>query len=154
MGRAYYIDDIYKEGWDAVLESHLALDSVLGFEKQLNQDFPADKKYGYENRNNLTVRAYSREYSTKYHQMLDGMVERRMRKSIRRVGSYWYTAWKMAGSPDLRKLVNKDFTEEQDDFEKKLEIIDREAGGFGFWFESSERFFDGLGMVFGWLMVV
>ena len=154
VGRAFYIENVNQEGWDAVLESHLALDSVLSFEKDLHQKFPADKKYGYESRNNNTVRVYSREYSAKYHQMLDGMVERRMRKSIRRVGSYWYTAWKMAGSPNLKPLLEKEVKEKDEDFEKKLEIIDREAGGLGFWLQNDENLIDGIRMVFACLVVL
>ena len=39
--------------------------------------------------------------------MLDGMVERRLTKSIIKVGSYWYTAWVNAGQPNLDKLLDK-----------------------------------------------
>lgn len=131
VGRAYYIDDLRQEAWAAVLESHLALDSVLGFERALSQQFPSDRKFGYESRNNIVVRTYSREFSTSYHEMLDGMVERRMRLSIRRVGAFWYTAWKMAGSPDLSELINVNLDEKPPKYEKKLKIIDREGTGDG-----------------------
>ena len=40
------------------------------------------------------------------------MVERRMRSSIYAVASFWYTAWVDAGQPDLTKLSNKNFSEE------------------------------------------
>jgi hypothetical protein len=40
------------------------------------------------------------------------MVERRMRESIYAVASLWYTAWIDAGQPDLTKLTNKIFTDE------------------------------------------
>ncbi|MEO0471289.1 MAG: zinc dependent phospholipase C family protein [Bacteroidota bacterium] len=132
VGRAYYIDDVVEEGWDAVLESHRALDSVLHFEADLNTDFSPDRKYGYESRNAVTVRAYSRPYSRAYHAMLDGMVERRMRLSVRRLGSYWYTAWKMAGEPDLKSLIGISPHIPPDLFEKKLQIIDREDATIGF----------------------
>ncbi|MEM7374184.1 MAG: zinc dependent phospholipase C family protein [Bacteroidota bacterium] len=134
VGRCYYIDNVYKEGWDAVLESHLALDSVLRFEQQLNDRFAADKKYGYESRNNITVRAYSREYSSAYHQMLSGMVERRMCMAIKRIGAYWYTAWQNAGSPDLHELVGQDIDPTPNQYEKRLNIIDREAFDIEFLF--------------------
>ncbi|MEM6806844.1 MAG: zinc dependent phospholipase C family protein [Bacteroidota bacterium] len=133
VGRAYFIEDLLMEGWDAILESHLALDSVLTFEAMLNEKFPGDKKYGYESRNELVVRAYSRDYSYAYHEKLDGMVERRMKKAILRTGAYWYTAWKLAGSPDLRPLLRQSLKyKTPKSYEKKLKIIDREAGGIGF----------------------
>ena len=40
------------------------------------------------------------------------MIERRMRMSIYSVASFWYTAWVDAGQPDLTKLSNKTFSEE------------------------------------------
>lgn len=127
VGKAYYVEDIYRECWDAVLESHIALDSVLGFEKQLSETFPADKKYGYESRNAIVIRAYSRDYSQAYHDMLNGQVERRMRMSVLRVGSYWYTAWRLAGSPDLSKLAQQKLEITPKKYKKKLNITDREA---------------------------
>lgn len=143
VGRAYFIEDLLMEGWDAVLESHLALDSVLSFEASLNEEFSGDKKYGYESRNEIVVRAYSRDYSLAYHQKLNGMVERRMKKSVLRTGAYWYTAWKLAGSPDLRPLLKQSLKyKAPKSYEKKLKIIDREAGGIGFFlpeFEDKSR---------------
>ncbi|TAE57442.1 MAG: hypothetical protein EAZ89_03925 [Bacteroidetes bacterium] len=131
VGRCYYINDIYAESWQAVLESHLQVDSVLGIEKQLSKDFPADRKYGYESRNQVVMRVYSREYTEAYNKALDGMVERRMRASIRRIGSYWYTAWKMAGSPDLSELAKQQLSDRPQRMEVKLKIFDRESQDIG-----------------------
>ncbi len=133
VGRAFLIEDLSAEGWNIVLSSHAMLDSVLRLERELHQRFPLDKKYGYESRNNVVVRTYSREYSQAYHALLNGMVERRMRQSIRLVGSYWYTAWQMAGSPDLRPLLQSPLIEEPLRFEDRLKIKDREAFDVGMW---------------------
>ncbi|MEM8890670.1 MAG: zinc dependent phospholipase C family protein [Bacteroidota bacterium] len=147
VGRAYFIEDILQEGWDAVLESHAALDSVLNFEAELNDKFPSDQKYGYESRNDIVVRAYSREYSNAYHLMLDGMVERRMKKSILRIGAYWYTAWKLAGSPDLSPLLKQNLKYKRPKFYKKvLKIIDREAAGLGFLLPGQNLYLDKMAM--------
>ena len=133
VGRAYYIDNVEMEIWDAVLESHNALDSVLSFERMLNEQFSPDKKYGYESRNNITVRAYSREYAGEYHDMLNGQVERRMRRSIHRIGAFWYTAWKNAGSPDLSELIGKKVKLRQKvKYKKRLKVINREGNGLSF----------------------
>lgn len=127
VGKAYFVEDVLLEPWDAVLESHIALDSVLGFERMLTDSTDSDKKFGFESRNGVLVRVYSREFSLAYHQKLSGQVERRMRKSILRVGSFWYTAWKNAGSPDLSELVKKTPREEKEEYEWKLKITNREA---------------------------
>jgi hypothetical protein len=90
-----------------VKSSHLALDSVFDFEKELTAQFPSDQKYSYEQRGNTTVFTYSTAFSDAYHKRLNGMVERRMRDAILAVGSIWYTAWVDAGQPDLSALQNK-----------------------------------------------
>jgi hypothetical protein len=131
VGRAYYIEDLNDEGWRTVLESHAAKDSVLQMEADLNQQFPSDKKYGYESRNQVVTRAYSRQYSEAYHRKLDGMVERRMRSSILRIGAYWYTAWKMAGSPDLSPLQGQKLEVSPPQYERRLKILDRESNAIG-----------------------
>lgn len=137
VGRAYLLEDLSDEAWSIVLSSHVLLDSVLRLEAELNDQFPADRKYSYESRNNIVIRTYSREYSDAYHQVLDGMVERRMRAAIRSVGSWWYTAWKMAGSPDLRELVDQDLQEEPIRFQDRLKILDREAFDVGFFWKGN-----------------
>jgi hypothetical protein len=104
VGKATYIRDIQSFCWDAVRNSHLALDSVLRMEKELSKTFPSDRKYAYEQRGNTTISTYSREFCEAYHQLLNGMVERRLKASILAVGSVWYTAWVDAGQPDLREL--------------------------------------------------
>ncbi len=141
VGKAQYIQDIYLEAWDAVLESHREVEMVLLLERQLSEEFPASKKYGYESRNTLTVRTYSREYAAAYHRMLDGMVEARMRKAIFRIGSFWYTAWRLAGSPDLSNLRKSGPLEiELPAYDKKLKIEDREAYDLGLrWGQPGQR---------------
>lgn len=89
------------------MESHAALDSVLSFEKELSKVFPPDKKYSFENRNGVLVKVYSKEFSAAYHSRLNGQVERRMRKAILRIGSFWRTAWEKAGKPDLIELAKE-----------------------------------------------
>lgn len=104
VGRAEYIDRPQLAIWKIVAESHMAVDSVLKFEKELSDSFPDSKKYGYEERGGSTVRVYSKDYSTEYFKMMDGMVERRMRSAILMVGNFWYTCWVDAGQPDLDAL--------------------------------------------------
>lgn len=131
IGKAQYYSDLNAEAWKWVLESHAALDSVLSFEKKLTEQMSTDQKYSFENRNNVLVKAYSKAFCTAYHRMLGGMVERRMRASILRVGSLWYSAWIDAGQPDLKKLLDKEIVPEKEVLDKKLKITDRESGDIG-----------------------
>lgn len=101
IGKAVYLKDPLHFTWDRVLESAAAADTVLKFEKQLNAEFPPDRKFSFEMRNGLIIRQYSSEYSIAYDRLLNNMVERRMRESIFAVACFWYTAWVNAGQPDL-----------------------------------------------------
>lgn len=112
IGKSEYIKNPEVFIWERVLESAAAADTVLRYEKELDKKFPSDKKYAFENRNGVLVRQYSSAYSIAYNQLLKGMIERRMRQSIYAVASFWYTAWVDAGQPDLTKLSNKTFSEE------------------------------------------
>lgn len=105
VGRAQYIESPVDEVWQIVKASHALVDSVLRTEARLNNEFPADRKYGYIERNRVLVRTYSDEYSAAYHEALQGMVERRMRGAILSIGSFWYSAWVDAGQPDIRRLM-------------------------------------------------
>ena len=119
IGKAQYIKEPSVFIWQRVLESALATDSVLRFEKKLSQHFPSDKKYSFEKRNNVLIKQYSSSYTIAYDKMLNGMVERRMRQSIFAVASFWYTAWVNAGQPDLSELVHQTFSENDlKEFEK------------------------------------
>ncbi|MCI5055118.1 MAG: zinc dependent phospholipase C family protein [Flavobacteriales bacterium] len=111
-GRAVVVKDVSNFIWDVVEESHAAVDSVLSFERALTNEFNADAKYSYERRGNTTVKVYSQEFSTAYHNRLSGMVERRMKKAILSVGSLWYSAWIEAGAPELDNVEMSELSEE------------------------------------------
>lgn len=119
IGKAQYIKDPEDFIWERVLESAKAADSVLKFEKELSIHFPGDKKYAFEERNNILIKQYSSSYTIAYDKMLNGMVERRMRQSIFAIASFWYTAWVNAGQPDLSSLSIQTFSEnDMKEFEK------------------------------------
>jgi hypothetical protein len=111
IGKAMYIKDVDAFIWSRVLESGAAADTVLRSEAVLTQQFSADKKFAFEERNGKLVRQYSSAFTTAYDKMLNGMVERRMRQAIFAVASFWYTAWVNAGQPDLKGLKNTSFSE-------------------------------------------
>lgn len=101
VGQAAYVQNPQLALWDAVAAAHAQVDSVLSVERELTKRFPPDQKYSYEERNNLTVRVYSREFTEAYALALDSQVERQMRKSIKMIADFWFTAWVNAGQPDL-----------------------------------------------------
>ena len=110
IGKADYIKDPGNFIWQRVLESAAAADTVLRFEKELSEQFPADQKFSFEARNGVVTRQYSSAFTNAYDAKLKGMVERRMRMAIYSVASFWYTAWVNAGEPDLARLSNKEFS--------------------------------------------
>lgn len=114
-----YIENPLNEAWRIVEKSYQAHDSVLRFERLLNEKFPADRKYAYEQRGNVTVRVYSSEYSSAYDKMMNGMVERRMREAILMTASFWYTAWVDAGQPNLDSISGKEISPETREKMKK-----------------------------------
>jgi hypothetical protein len=111
IGKAEYIKNPGEYIWARVLESAKASDSVLLFEKDLTKQFDTDKKYAFEQRNNVLVKQYSSAFTIAYNKKLDGMVERRMRLAILSVASFWYTAWVNAGQPDLTNLSKQKFSD-------------------------------------------
>lgn len=113
IGKAQYIENPGEFIWARVLESAKAADSVLLFEKELTKQFSPDKKYAFEQRNNILVRQYSSAFTIAYNKKLDGMVERRMRLAIFSISSFWYTAWVNAGQPDLKGLAKQKFSEDE-----------------------------------------
>lgn len=111
IGRAAYLDKPLDFTWQRVLESAAAADTVLKMEKWVSGQISADQKFAFEERNGMIVRQYASRFTSRYHQELNGMVERRMRQSIFAVASFWYTAWVNAGQPDLSLLTNPAFSE-------------------------------------------
>ncbi|MGL4631431.1 MAG: zinc dependent phospholipase C family protein [Leadbetterella sp.] len=119
VDKAVYEKNVKKRSWNAVLNAHSALDSVLKFEKRLTETFGKDKKYTVEERNGITTKQYSRGFSKTYHKELENQVNRQMRASIKMVADLWYTAWVNAGQPDLLKYDEPKIDASEDKLEKK-----------------------------------
>jgi len=120
IGKAAYLKNPSGFMWSRILESAAAADTVLKIEKQLSFEFPSDQRFSFENRNGVLIRQYSSAYTLAYNKSLKGMVERRMRQSIYAVACFWYTAWVDAGQPDLLRLGNERFSEED---AKEFEVV-------------------------------
>ena len=108
VGTADYRYSVLDVAWETIEQSHGALDSVLDFDKQLTATFERDKQYSYEKRGQKTIKVRSEEFSAAYHQILNGMVERRLRKSVKTIGDLWYSAWVDAGQPILEGMLESE----------------------------------------------
>lgn len=111
--KAAYLKNPIAFTWNRIQESASASDSVLLFERKLNERYTSDRKYAFEHRNGVVIKQYSTEYASDYSAMLNGMIERRLRQSIFAVASFWYTAWINAGQPNVKDYVNKEFSESE-----------------------------------------
>ncbi|MEQ9423037.1 MAG: zinc dependent phospholipase C family protein [Cyclobacteriaceae bacterium] len=125
IGQAEYIEKPQLMAWQSVTKAHLALDTVLTFEKRLTSKFPKDKKYSFEERGASFVQVYSTDFSRQYHNKLDGMVERRMKASIKMVADFWFTCWVDAGQPDLSEIGVLTAEEEQNLEQEQKSWINR-----------------------------
>jgi hypothetical protein len=102
--KAQLLEHPEQQIWNAIYDSHSAVDSVLRMEKKLQTDIPLSKQRTFESRGSTEVSTYSTLYSNAYHTRLNGQVERRMRKAIACITDFWYTAWVNAGQPKLTNL--------------------------------------------------
>ncbi len=98
---ARYLRNSEKCIWEALIASHQAIDSVLYFEAMLSQEMGRTTTYAYVERGRTQQRMRSPEFARRYHNALNGQVERRMQKAIYTVSSLWYSAWIDAGQPEL-----------------------------------------------------
>jgi hypothetical protein len=118
-GPAPYLAQPTEAAWAAVARAHAAVDSVFSMERAVAKDLPEDRKFGYEQRGNITIRTYSREFSQAYHRRLNGQVERQMRYAARLIGAFWYTCWVDAGQPDLSGIEQQPSAAEQQSAEQE-----------------------------------
>ncbi|MEZ5058944.1 MAG: zinc dependent phospholipase C family protein [Saprospiraceae bacterium] len=118
VGGAEYIRNPEKYFWDIVLESHTMVKTVLEGEKNLSEEFPEDKQYCMVERGATLVPLECEEYAQAYHNLMDGMVESRMRSAIKAIGDAWYTAWVDAGKPALEGMEKWQDTESQTELEE------------------------------------
>ena len=141
--QAKYIDNISTEIFKIVFQSHKLVDTLLLTDKLCKANLDSSKFYETDSKNNPKKSKYnqpvfSKEYATKYHKELKGMVEKQLQKSITATASFWYTAWIDAGKPDLSKLDPTSLTERNvENFEKEKELYSK---GVLFGIESEKEY--------------
>lgn len=99
--RSRYIHNWHEEIWSTIAHAHAKVDSVLYIEKQLTMAYDEAQKYAIETKGKNNVKTYSKSFTKAYHENLNHMVERQMRRSIQSVADFWYTCWIDAGQPML-----------------------------------------------------
>lgn len=122
-GKAEYIHDRQGYIWEIIFESFSAKDSVLELDREIQEEFAETGSQAIEERKGQGIRTQSREASNAYHEALNGMVERRMRRSIKAVADFWFTAWVDAGQPNLKKIGIEEEKETKFFGEKVLEKL-------------------------------
>jgi hypothetical protein len=106
VGQAKYLVDPQQAIWEAVLDAHQWVDTLLIVERNLTLKMGEGKKYSFEDNGKRTVRVYSKKFSATYHNALP-IVEIQMQKSTKLIGDFWYTAWIEAGQPNLSEIISK-----------------------------------------------
>ncbi|MBI3787515.1 MAG: zinc dependent phospholipase C family protein [Ignavibacteriales bacterium] len=99
---AEYIKNPVQFAFSMILESNRIADTVLAMDLKAKEGIPDAELYKEVTRRDGRIeKQFTDIYYQRYNELLKGMVERRMKISIRRVASYWYTAWVNAGKPAL-----------------------------------------------------
>ncbi len=121
VGQAEYIQNVQQKAWDLVKESHFAVDTIFEVETYLRSHFPEDKKFVYEPYGRTTKKEFSLEYTLAFNARTNDMVERKMRRAIHAVASFWYTAWVNAGQPNLEQLDQNQLSDRMKERIEELE---------------------------------
>ncbi|MEE9225894.1 MAG: S1/P1 Nuclease [Bacteroidota bacterium] len=87
--------------FELVLETYLFVDSVLYADGKVKEGIPEGELYQIVRRSGRNEYHYSSLYYERYHAILQGLPERRMRAAVYRLASFWYTAWVNAGKLKL-----------------------------------------------------
>lgn len=101
LGAATYVSDIRQLIWEAVKESHRALDTVFYAEEQAKKRIPESAWYSLEMRKGKLEKQYSEALTLEFNRILGDLVRRRMRQATLAVGKFWFSAWVDAGQPPL-----------------------------------------------------
>jgi len=106
--RENWVGDI----WNTIKNSHQLVPLVLSKELETRRSIPENQWYGFEQRKNKVEKTYSQTYVNSYYTLLDGMVEAQFVSSAQLLAHLIFTAWVMAGEPDLSQLNVIDTTEQ------------------------------------------
>jgi len=118
VGKAEYVSSPLDRAWEIIKISHNKVNTIYDIYDYLYNAMSRDMIFAHEMRGQSFVRTYSRKFSKKFHDEMNGMVERQLQLAVKSVGDFWYTAWVNAGQPELLELLDEKISEEH---RKKLE---------------------------------
>lgn len=140
---AKFIDNIDKEIWNIVFDSHRLKDSVLIVDKELRKKFGEENIFEKDSKGNIRKGKFGQtyftnEYAKAYHTALNGMIEKQLKKAIVATSSFWYSAWINAGKPNLSSLDSEELTQQNSkQLKKELKLFKK---GKLFGIESEKEF--------------
>ncbi|MBW7839516.1 MAG: zinc dependent phospholipase C family protein [Chitinophagaceae bacterium] len=119
-----YISDIADYTWKIIAHTYSLVDTVLAADKKLRSSFDTTVMYKRDSSGNRIMfynnPVYSDAYASAFQKELGNMVEKQLRMAIYNTACYWYTAWVIAGRPDLSKLDDPELTKRnRDNFKKE-----------------------------------
>jgi hypothetical protein len=106
-GEVDLIDDVLDEAWRIVRQSHTMVDSVLEKERAVRLDWEDEDEHCTRERLGRIAEVPCPALLDAYHEALDQMVERQMRRAIKSIASFWWSAYVEAGQPRLDILRNE-----------------------------------------------
>ena len=89
-------------------QSHALVKPLLKSHKHCQNNW-GDHTYGFFKRKNKIIKGYSEDFQWCFHTKISAQIEGQLRRSIQLTTDLWFSAWKMAGKPDLNQLVVLDF---------------------------------------------
>ncbi len=98
---ASYIKDPVEHAFQIMMHSYSLIGEIFRADSLAKVGIPEDSLYHVEKREGRKAYIYSDLYYERFNAQLNGDVESQMKRAIREVASYWYTAWVNAGKPKI-----------------------------------------------------
>lgn len=105
MESPHYLESPLDSIWKFIEQSHSHLPLTLEAEKWVKANIDVQKHQEYVQNGKTISKTYSKEFIEMYHAKLNTMVEQRFVSAIKMVANCWYTAWILAGEPNLPNTV-------------------------------------------------
>ena len=86
-----------------LLESHAMLPELFQAEKDVTKEIGVDNKHEIVEKYGKKMKYYTKAFIQAYGKKLAPSIQQRMLLTSNRVASFWYSAWKDAGSPNWVK---------------------------------------------------
>ncbi len=109
---AKFLQNPAKAIWEVVYQSNVLVSEVLQTEDSLSKVFGQDK-FQINLRNGSPAKSYKVNFVRDYEQSMNGMVESRIKAAIELLGDLIFSAWVLAGEPNLSDVSSSYVIEKQ-----------------------------------------